>query len=62
MVGFTDFVVELAPDDGGMPGAFAGMIGGFDALVVEDHPQPVAVWQEFPTGARGLRVTTAQFA
>ena len=53
---------ELAPDHGRAESAFAGVVRGFDAFVVEERLEPMAVLQQFLAGARGLGVTTAQAA
>ena len=51
---------EFAGDHGGTQGSFAGVVGRFDAVVIEERPQPAAMLEEFLAGACGLRVTTAQ--
>ena len=50
---------EFAPDYRRAKSAFAGVVPGFDAFVVEERPEPLAVLQLFLAGARGLGVTTA---
>lgn len=42
---------EFSPDDGRAKCSFPGVVCGFDAFVVEERPQPVAVLQPFLAGA-----------
>ena len=38
---------QLAPNDGVTQGPFAGVVRRFDSLVLEKHPQPVAMGMQF---------------
>ena len=53
---------EFAPEFRRAKSAFGGVVRGFDAFVVEERLEPLAVLQQFLSGARGLGVTTAQAA